>query len=64
MTRPTQPDLFASSREPARAVTAEVEPFEFRADGPECVPRPDWVVPEELRLPSDDPNWAPKGRGG
>lgn len=38
------------------------EPFEFTGDDPRLVPRPDWVVPAELSLPTDDPDWQP-GRG-
>jgi hypothetical protein len=58
MTRPTQHNLFAPAKEPPP------EPFEFLADGPECEPDPTWTPPDFLKLPTDDPDWAPKGRFG
>jgi|HubBroStandDraft_2_1064218.scaffolds.fasta_scaffold4729914_1 hypothetical protein len=38
-----------------------VEPFDFLRDGDalRCMPDPAWIVPAELRLPTDDPEWQP-----
>ena len=58
MSAARQRDLFAPAKEPPP------EPFEFRADGPECEPDPNYEPPEWLRLLSDDPTWQPKGRFG
>lgn len=58
MTRARQPDLFPRQPTPAPRTTEAgrggrgIEPFEF-VPGPECEPRPDWVIPAELRLPTD-----------
>jgi len=54
--KPVQPDLFA----PAKPESPE--PFEFT--GANCESRPEWVVPEWLSLPTDDPDFQPKGRFG
>ena len=65
MKRPeTSPDLFSHARVPLQspappAELATVVPFEFE-HGAECEPRPGWVVPEWLRLPTDDPEWLPE----
>lgn len=58
MTRPVQPSLFPVRAQPLRVPVQarhEVEPFDFPRDGDvsRCTPRPDWVVPEWLRLPTD-----------
>lgn len=50
ITRPTQRDLFPPPRPAERE---RVAPFEFEP-GPEAEPRPDWVPPEWLSLPTDD----------
>ncbi len=43
-------------REPYR-----IEPFDFLRDGDAaaCIPQPEVVIPEELRLPTDDERWQP-----
>lgn len=73
-----QPDLFAAvsdhtrpsrvpgaaQREPARG---HWEPFDFMdatANDPRMVSQPGAVIPEEIRLVTDDPDWVPKGRFG
>ncbi len=56
MTRPAQRDLFAPAKEPPP------EPFEFTGEG--CEPDPTWTPPDHLKLPSDEPDWTPKGRFG
>lgn len=50
MVRVTQRDLFPPPRPTERE---RVAPFEF-IPGPEAEPRPDWVPPEWLSLPTDD----------
>jgi len=37
------------------------ELFDFARDGDHArlVPRPDWIIPTHLALPTDDPNWMP-----
>ena len=74
--RSDQPDLFDSVELANGLVRVDpplgAEPvpkshaFDFLAspDVPRCVPRPDWVVSEELKLPTDDANWMPEGRFG
>lgn len=65
MKRPAQPDLFARpSRVPGAAQRASpdaIEPFDFltMGDATRLVPQRGWVVPEVLRLPTDDPEWMP-----
>ena len=53
--KPRQPSLPLAPRQVPRETVA---PFEFEP-GPEAVPRPDWVPPEWLTLPTDDPEWRP-----
>jgi len=36
-----------------------IEPHTFTGGG--CTPDPDAVIPEWLRLPTDDPDWQPDG---
>lgn len=49
---PAKPrDLNPAGRD-SRTVNDGYEPFDFQP-GPECEPRPGWVIPEELRLPTD-----------
>jgi hypothetical protein len=70
--RPTfQRDLFGRQAAKATSVARRsmpkiplaVEPFDFDGDlfagGIECVPRPGFVIPQHLRLPTDDPDWMP-----
>lgn len=63
-----QPDLF--KRGPSKASVAArrslpvrpmtIEPFDFAAShDPRAVPQPDVIIPDELRLPTDDPDWMP-----
>lgn len=54
MSAPRQPDLFAAL---TREVVAELESEIFTGEG--CVPDPDWVAPDFLRLPTDDVGWMP-----
>jgi hypothetical protein len=72
MTAPRQPDLFAAEvsrvhaevNDQARLMGKkfEVDPvkidaFTFTGEG--CVPDPNYVAPDFLRLPSDSPDWMP-----
>jgi hypothetical protein len=58
-----QRDLFGrrpSAPPPQRSAPEAVEPFDFEAHpDPRTTPRPDAVIPPELRLPTDDENWMP-----
>lgn len=53
MTKPAQPSLFPPRKpSPAPAPTRDAyvpQPFDF-APGPECEPRPEWIVPDVLKL--------------
>lgn len=63
-----QRDLF--QRGPSRASVAArrsvpvrpmvVEAFSFDGSDPRLVPRPGVVIPDELRLPTDDSEWQPE----
>jgi hypothetical protein len=68
VTTPRQPDLFnrSAAQRPARvAITSRIpaersaapEPFDFTGEG--CVPDPNYVAPDFLRLPTDDPEFMP-----
>lgn len=67
----TQPDLFGpragkpsvDARRSMPKAPMTVAGVEF-GTGPECEPRPGVVIPEWLRLPSDDPDWMPVSRIG
>lgn len=56
MTRARQPDRFPRQPPPTPRTTETARggyaDFDF-VTGPECEPRPDWVIPAELRLPTD-----------
>lgn len=47
---------------PRVAKSACIEPFDFELDGDaaRCVPLDGAVIPEEIRLPTDDENWMPE----
>jgi hypothetical protein len=42
-------------------IAYQIAPFDFERDGDRAstVPRPDWVIPDHLSLPTDDPDWMP-----
>lgn len=54
MSAARQSDLFAAL---TREVVAEMESEIFCGEG--CVPDPDWVPPDFLRLLTDDAGWMP-----
>lgn len=58
MTRARQPDLFPRQPTPAPRTTETARggyaDFDFLAHpDPRTEPRPHWVIPDELRLPTD-----------
>lgn len=55
--RPSAPSIAARRSVPLRPMT--IEPFEFDGSDPRLVPQDDAVIPEELRIRTDDPNWMP-----
>lgn len=63
-----QRDLFG--RVPAPKPTAASVPSVYRIepftawDAACCIPDPAWVIPAELALPCDDPDWQLVGRFG
>lgn len=59
MTRPAPGQLSLDlARHVANKLTAPepTEPYDFSEPDPRTTPRPDWVIPPELRLPTDPPD--------
>lgn len=55
--RPSAPSITARRSVPLRPMT--IEPFEFDGPDPRLVPQHGAEIPDECRLPTDDPDWQP-----
>jgi hypothetical protein len=67
MRQSDQRDLFPASPKPVMGNSiSNFETFDFLHDGDatRCVPDPSYVPPAHLALPSDDPEWMPRGMFG